>query len=59
MDIPTPEQLRNTRAAFFRLLMRLDMRYTIYEQDVVVIEHPRMPMLVVDLSTGRIENAEG
>ena len=54
----TPET-RNARAAFFRLLMRLDMRYTIYEGDVVVIEHPHLPMLVVDLSTGRIENAEG
>jgi hypothetical protein len=58
MENSTPE-LRNMRAAFFRLLMRLDMRYTLYEHDVVVVEHPHLPMLVVDLSTGRIENAEG
>jgi hypothetical protein len=49
---------RATRSAFFRTLMRLGLRYTIYEGDVVVIERPRMPELVVDLSTGRIENAE-
>jgi hypothetical protein len=39
--------------------MRLDLRYTIYEQDVVVIERPHGPDVVVDLSTGRVENAEG
>lgn len=48
---------RNSRTAFYRLLMRLDIRYTIYEGDVVVIERPQGPAIVVDLSTGRIENA--
>lgn len=46
------------RCAFYRLLMRLDLRYTIYEDDVVVIERPQGPTIVVDLATGRIENAE-
>lgn len=52
-------QNRATRSAFYRTLMRLKLRYTIYERDVVVIERPQGPQLVVDLSTGRIENAEG
>jgi hypothetical protein len=47
---------RASRSAFFRLLMRLRLRYTIYDGDVVVIERPQAPALVVDLSTGRIEN---
>ncbi len=50
---------RTIRAAFYRTLMRLDLRYTIYENDVVVIERPLVPDIVVDLSTGRVENAEG
>lgn len=53
------EQNRCARSAFYRLLMRLDLRYTIYDSDIVVIERPRGPAIVVDLSTGRIENAEG
>jgi hypothetical protein len=52
------QQNRAIRAAFYRTLMRLDLRYTIYEQDVVVIERPQAPDIVVDLSTGRIEDAE-
>lgn len=53
------QQNRTIRAAFYRTLMRLGLRYTIYEKDVVVIEGPLVPDLVVDLSTGRVENAEG
>jgi hypothetical protein len=49
---------RAARSAFFRLLMRLDLPYTIYEGEVVVVERPTGPELVVDLRTGRIENAE-
>lgn len=52
-------QNRAIRAAFYRTLMRLALRYTIYEGDVVVIERPQAPDIVVDLSTGRVENAEG
>ena len=48
---------RAAKSAFFRTLMRLDLRYTIYEDDVVVIERPQGPAIVVDLTTGRIENA--
>jgi len=50
--------LSAVRAAFYRLLMCLDLRYTIYEGDVVVIERPQLPDIVVDLSTGRLEYAE-
>jgi hypothetical protein len=50
---------RAAKSAFFRTLMRLDLRYTIYDSDVVVIERPQGPAIVVDLSNGRIENAEG
>ena len=49
---------RAARSAFFRLLMRLNLPYTIYEGEVVVVERPGRPGLVVDLSTGRIENVE-
>ena len=56
--VPAGVTLNAVRAAFFRTLMRLKLRYTIYEGDVVVIERPRQPELVVDLSTGRVENAE-
>jgi hypothetical protein len=52
------QQNRAIRAAFYRTLMRLNLRYTIYERDVVVIEGPQVPDIVVDLSTGRVENAE-
>lgn len=48
-------QNRAIRAAFYRMLMRMGLRYTIYERDVVVIDGVN---LVVDLSTGRVENAE-
>lgn len=48
---------RGALVAFYRTLMRLDLRYTIYDGDVVVIERPQGPAIVVDLSTGRIENA--
>src|SRR5678815_1632419 len=47
------QQNRAIRAAFYRTLMRLNLRYTIYERDVVVIEGPQVPDIVVDLSTGR------
>lgn len=47
---------RAAKSAFFRTLMRLELRYTIYDSDVVVIERPQGPAIVVDLSTGRIEN---
>lgn len=49
---------RATRSAFFRTLMRLGLKYTIYENDVVVIERPPLPELVVDLSNGRVEHVE-
>jgi hypothetical protein len=51
------ERDRGARTAFYRTIMRLGLRYTIYEGDVVVIERPQGPAIVVDLSTGRIENA--
>lgn len=56
--IKLAEQNRAVRSAFYRLLMRLDLRYTIYDSNVVVIERPHGPSFVVDLLTGRVENAE-
>ena len=50
--------MRAVRAAFFRTLMRLDLTYTVYEDDVVVIDRPGASELVVDLSNGRIEDAQ-
>lgn len=55
-----PELVKLHRAsitAFYRLLMRLELRYTIYDSTVVVIERPSGSTIVVDLTTGRIENA--
>jgi|SoimicMinimDraft_17_1059745.scaffolds.fasta_scaffold68352_2 hypothetical protein len=54
----TPE-VRAVRSAFYRMLMRLGLQYTIYESDMVVIETPQGAGFVVDLTTGRVENAEG
>ncbi len=48
-------QLRATRSAFYRTLMRLGLKYTIYEGEVVVVERPDDDLFVVDLSTGRVE----
>jgi hypothetical protein len=57
METANRERDRGARTAFYRTIMRLGLRYTIYEDDVVVIERPQGPAIVVDLSTGRIENA--
>lgn len=56
MDADTDAQVRAARCALYRLLMRLGLHYTIYENDLVVIERPKTESLfIVDLQTGRVE----
>lgn len=56
MDADIDAKVRAARCALYRMLMRLGLRYTIYEDDLVVIERPNDPSLfVVDLTTGVVE----